>query len=345
MATKTLEEVMKDINTRFKTKIINVGLVYEKMPTIPFSSPAMNYMLYGGLPMGRLVEFSGGEGGGKTTSALDIVASAQARFPDKQVLYVDTERTLDPKWATLIGVNIDELILLSPNEQTAEQIFEMVTTIIETGQISVCVIDSLAVMVSANAYKKSLEEKTYAGISGPLTDFGNQIVPICARTQTLLICINQLRDDFNNTYGGTKTPGGRAWKHLCTIRLEFMKSDFIDQDGKAATRSCENPLGNYVKCRLVKSKIFPPNRKIGYYTLKYLTGIDFITDLIDTAVKENNTISLAGAWYSLVADTGELFTDESGKPYKFQGKENLRKFLEENPQWLTFISDKFNFDF
>ena len=334
-----LESVMKDLNKKFKTNLVNEGLVFEKVPRIPFSSPRLNYMMYGGLPKGRIIEFAGEEGGGKTTTALDIVANAQKLIPDKKVAYIDVERTLDAEWATKLGVDVSSLILVSPEEQTAEQIFEITKALIETGEISVCVLDSLAAMVSAQAYSKTIEDKTYGGISMALTLFSKEMIPICARTGCMLIGINQVRDDMNSMYGGTTTTGGRAWRHNCSVRMTFMKSDYIDDKGTSLSRSCENPAGHYVKVALVKSKVCKLDRKIGFYTLKYLEGIDSLSDIIDIAIKENFIVG-AGAWYSIIdPETGELCQYE-GRDLKFQGKAKLREFLEENNEWLEELKEQ-----
>lgn len=328
-----LDAVIKDLNRKFKTNLINEGVVFEKVSRIPFSSPRMNYMMYGGLPMGRIIEFAGEEGGGKTTTALDIVANAQKLIPDKRVVYIDIERTLDADWAQKLGVDVDKLILVSPEEQTAEQVFEIAKSLVETGDVSVCVLDSLAAMVSAQAYSKTIEDRTYGGISMALTLFSKEMIPICARTGCMLIGINQIRDDMNSMYGGTTTTGGRAWRHNCSVRMSFMKSDYIDDKGNSLSRSCENPAGHFVKVSLVKSKVCKLDRKIGFYTLKYLDGIDAISDIIDIGIKEN-FISAAGAWYTLIdPDTGEIRT-HNGKDLKFQGKPKLRDFLEQNTDWL-----------
>lgn len=334
-----LDSVIKDLNKKFKSNLINEGVVYEKVSRIPFSSPRLNYMTYGGLPVGRIIEFAGEEGGGKTSTALDIVSNAQKLFPDKKVAYIDVERTFDPEWATKLGVDVDSLILVTPDEQTAEQIFEIAKALVETGDISVCVLDSLAAMVSAQAYSKTIEDRTYGGISMALTLFSKQMIPICARTGCMLIGINQVRDDMNSMYGGTTTTGGRAWRHNCTCRLTFAKSDYIDDKGVSLSRSCENPAGHFVKVALVKSKVCKLDRKIGFYTLKYLDGIDAVSDTIDVAVKEG-IIAAAGAWYSIIdPETGELYQYE-GKDLKFQGKAKLREFLLTNADWLDELKEQ-----
>lgn len=334
-----LDGVIKDLNRKFKTNLITEGVVFEKIPRVPFSSPRLNYMTYGGLPMGRIIEFSGEEGGGKTTTALDIVGNAQKLFPDKRAAYIDVERTFDSEWATKLGVAVDKLILVAPQEQTAEQIFEITKSIVETGEISVCVIDSIGAMVSSQAYSKTIEDKTYGGISMPLTLFSKEMIPICARTGCMLIGINQVREDMNSTYGGVVTTGGRAWRHNCSVRMTFVKSDYIDENGVSLTRSCENPAGNYVKVALIKSKVCKINRKIGFYTLKYLDGIDSISDIIDVGAKEN-LVAVSGGWYSLIdPETGELFQYD-GKELKFHGRQKLREFLSKNTEWLEELKEQ-----
>lgn len=318
-----LDDLIKQINRQYKTTLISEGMPDYDVQKIPFSSPRLNYMLYGGIPQGRLVEFAGGEGSGKTSSALDLVANAQKMFPDKKVLYIDCERTLDVQWAKLLGVNVDDLILFSPETETAEQIFEVALKFMDSGEISLVVLDSLGVMVSAQAYEKTIEEKTYGGISMALTLFSRKAVPVCARNNCTLIGINQMRDDMNSMYGGETTTGGKAWRHNCSVRLMFRKGEFIDEKGNSLTRGCENPQGNLVQCSILKSKVCRSDRKTGFYTLRYLEGIDYVSDTIDVAMKLGYIIQ-SGAWYSLIdKETGEILE-------KVQGKGGMRSLLLEN---------------
>lgn len=326
----SLEDVMRDVNKKFKSSIVNQGMVFTKIERIPFSSPRLNYMTYGGIPCGRIVEFFGDEGGGKTTTALDLVRGAQKKFPDKKVIYIDIERTLDLEWATKLGVDVSKLVLVTPDEQTAEQIFEIAKSLVETGDASLCVMDSLGAMVSAQAYEKTIEDRTYGGIAIALTLFSKEMIPICARTGCTLVGINQMRDDMNSSYGGGTTTGGRAWRHNCSVRMQFIKSDYIDDKGVSISRGCENPAGNFVKVSMVKSKVCKLDRKIGFYTLKYLDGIDAVADTIDVAIKEG-LVNQAGAWFTIVdTQTGELVKFDE-KELKFQGKAKLRDFLVSEP--------------
>ena len=328
-----LDTIIKDINKKYKTDMINVGCEKEyDIERIPFSSPRLNYMLYGGIPLGRLIEFSGDEGSGKTTSALDLAANAQKKYPDKRVAFLDCEQTFDSYWATKLGVDVSKLILIQPEAETAEQLFDIALKIMDTGEVSLFILDSLGVMVSQQAYSKSMEEKTYGGISQALTLFSKKAIPICSRTGCLFLAINQMRDDMNSMYGGSTTTGGRAFKHNCSVRLQFRKGSYIDDKGSEISRSSENPAGNLVQCSIIKSKICRSDRKQGFYSLKYLSGIDYISDLIDVCVKEH-LISQAGPWYSIVDPDGELYCIDE-KVVKFQGKPNLHKWLESNPEEL-----------
>ena len=338
MAKLSLEEAMREVNKKFKSDVCKQGLSFDDVKRIPFSSPRLNYMTYGGMPVGRIIEFAGEEGGGKTTTALDLVAHAQKMFPDKQVLYVDIERTLDAEWAEKLGVDIDRLILFSPDEQTAEEIMEATKTIVETGSISLCVLDSLAAMVSAQAYSKAIEDRTYGGISMALTLFSKEMIPVCARTGCTMIGINQVREDMNSTYGGTTTTGGRAWRHNCSVRMTFQKSDYLDDKGNSIPRNSENPVGHLVKVALVKSKVCKLDRKVGFYTLKYLTGIDYISDIIDLAIKAG-IVNAAGAWYSILDENGNVDQNE-GTALKFQGRAKLHAVLSENADGADEINEQ-----
>lgn len=331
-----LDEVLKKINKDFKAEICKQGVEFTEVKRIPFSSPRINYMTYGGMPVGRIVEFAGEEGSGKTTTALDLVANAQKLFPERKALYVDVERTLDSEWAEKLGVDLNNLILMSPDEQTAEQIFEAVLQLVSTNEISICVIDSLAALVSAQAYSKTIEERTYGGISMALTLFSKEMIPVCARTDCLLVGINQIREDMNSMYGGKTTTGGRAWRHNCSVRMEFRKGDYIDEKGNSVSRKVENPAGNLVDVALIKSKICKLDRKVGFYTLKYLSGIDYISDIIDVAIKFEK-IKAAGAWYSIVdSETGEVLTRDE-QLLKFQGRARLYDYLVANEEYANFL--------
>lgn len=366
-----LDMLIKDFNKQYKEEIAARGIPLIQTQKIPFSSPRANYMLYGGLPRGRIVEFAGEENGGKTTTALDIVANAQPLFDEeweqeikdlgaidkrkkeqqarldylkargpKQVVYADCENTLDEDWARNLGVDTDKMVLLKPQSQTAEQIFEMLLQMMETDEVGLVVIDSLGVMLSAQAYEKTMEEKTYGGIAAALTLFSKKAELLCNKYNCTLIGINQMRENMNSPYGGMITTGGKGWKHNCSIRLMFQKGSYIDERGKEIKRSAETPAGNQVLINVAKTKVCKPDRRVGYYTLNYETGIDKTADTIEVALKYG-IINQAGAWFNFVdIETGEIITDEEGEIIKVQGKPNLIEYLQNDPHLYNEISEK-----
>lgn len=317
-----LDDLFKEINKKAGEEIITHGLPSYQYEKIPFTSPRMNYCTFGGIPTGKLIEFFGEEHGGKTTTALDIIANYQQRDDARQVLYVDAENTLDVDWAKKLGVDVDNMITFKPTTQSAEEIFQIILDAIETDEIGLWVLDSIGVLASAQELEKSMEEKTYCGISAPLTTFGRKAEMLMQKHRCTGISINQLRDDLNSSWGGTKTPGGRAWKHYCCMRMQFSRGKFIDDNGNELTRSAETPAGNYVLMNLVKSKSCPPTRRVGFYTLNYEYGIDYLKDLIEVAIKYGLIIK-SGAWFSIVdSETGEVIE-------KLQGMSKVYAYLED----------------
>lgn len=326
-----LDLIIKDLNKKMKVGNIQLGVDFQEVQKIPFSSCRLNYMTYGGIPVGRIAEFYGSDGSGKTTTAIDVAGNAQKMFPDKKVLFVDIEHTFDSCWATKLGLNCDDIIYLDPDSMGAEEVFNMMLELIDSGEISLCILDSIGAMVSMQANEKQIGERTYGGVSMALTEFSKKITPILSRTQTAFIGINQVRDDMNSMYGGTTTTGGRAWRHSCSTRLEFRKGNYIDEKGNSLSRACENPAGNIVNVALVKSKVCRPDRKVGFYTLKYLEGIDYVSDAVDVAIKMGLVVQ-GGAWFSLVdTETGEIIS-------KYQGKSKLVEYLKENDNYKDFYS-------
>lgn len=333
-----VEQVINSLNKKMKIGNIQVGVEYQDLPKIPFSSYRLNYMTYGGIPVGRIAEFSGADGSGKTTTALDLAGQAQKMFPDKKVLLCDIEHTFDTEWATKLGVDVENIIYFDPDSMGAEEVFNTLIDIISTGDISLAILDSIGAMVSMQANEKQIGERTYGGISMSLTEFAKKVTPILARTKTAFIGINQIRDDMNSMYGGTTTTGGRAWRHSCTTRLSFRKGKYIDTKGEKLSRGCENPAGNIVEVSLDKSKVCPPDRKVGFYTLNYLSGVDYIPDLFDVAVKEG-VIQQSGAWFSLVdTSTGEII-EKDGEPVKVQGRGKFIEMLKADEQLFKAVEN------
>lgn len=371
-----LEQLMKDWNKDSKALVAVQGLEREALPRIPFSAPSMNFQTYGGLPRKRVVEFFGPESSGKTTSALDIVKNAQMVFEQEweqkttelkerlenaraskaskssikelemqldslleplKIVYLDLENTLDTEWAKKIGVDVDNIWIVRPEMNSAEEILQYVLDIFETGEVGLVVLDSLPYMVSQNLMDEELTKKAYAGISAPLTEFSRKVTPLLTRYNAIFLGINQIREDMNSQYNAYSTPGGKMWKHACAVRLKFRKGDYLDENGATLTRTARNPAGNVVESFVEKTKAFKPDRKLVSYTLSYHEGIQIEADLVDVAV-EFGVIQKAGAWFSIVdLDTGEIMADEDDEPLKFQGKANLVRRLKDDDYLFDMI--------
>ena len=356
-----LDNIINDINKKRKYKIITKGISEKEYSKIPFTSEKLNYMTYGGIPRGCLTEFAGIESSGKTTTALDIVKQAQILFKKEYemklekadteekkkiieaegpmtVVYADCENTLDEGWAKLLGVDISNMYILSPEQDTAETIFDILIELLESGRVGLMVIDSLGVMVSSQAFEKSIEQKTYGGIAMALTAFSKKAIMLCQRYDTTIIGINQIREDIGNPYGGIITTGGRGWKHNCTLRLMFNKGSYIDENNAEISKSrAVSPFGNIVEVAIEKTKSCKPDRRRAQYILNYDTGINYILDLIDLGIAAE-IITQKGAYYYFYEEDGSTST-HNGQDLIFQGKNNLYNFLQNNPDFTAMLRE------
>ena len=364
MSTK-LSDLIKNLNSEHSGNLFSTGEITYNIERIPFSSPRANYMTYGGIPLGRIVEFAGEESGGKTTTALDVVGNAQKYFQaeweeeinrlnnsknlskaqiarldylnergPRNVVWIDSENTFDDLWAEKNGVNVETLIKMTPQQEYAEEIFQMALQLMDTGDVGLIVLDSLGILMSKQQYEKDVEDKTYGGIALALTRFSKEACMICAKQKCTFIGINQLRDDMNSMYGGVTTPGGRGWKHHCSLRIMFRKGELFDDKYKGLPRKSESCYGNIVEMQIVKTKVCKPNRLKGNYTLVYDKGVDALTDIVDLCIAYD-IIHKAGAWFTLIdPETGELVLDSNGDTLKLQGATSVKDYLESNTELL-----------
>ena len=334
-----LDDLIKKMNTKAKEEVVAYGLPEYQKDRIPFTSPRMNYCTFGGLPVGKIIEFYGEEHGGKTTTALDIVANFQ-QIDERKVLYVDAENRLDIRWAQKLGVDLssDRFICFRPTGQSAEEILQFIVDAVDSGEIGLWVLDSLAALSSQQELDKDMTEKTYAGISGAMTVFVRKVETKMHSTRCTGIGINQIREDIGAMYAGAiKTPGGKGWKHLCSVRMQFSKGKYIDERGNELNSKAESPAGNYVLMNMVKNSSCPPTRRTGFYTINYEYGIDYLKDLIEVAVKFGFVVQ-SGSWFNIVnPETGEVVA-------KMQGQAGVYSYLEneENEDVLSMIENAIN---
>lgn len=209
-----LDVILQGISKKYGD-IVETGIEKNDYDRIPFSSPRLNYMSFGGLPVGHIHEFSGPEGSGKTTTAFDIIKNAQAKFlqdsidkdvPEKKILFVDVEGTFDYTWANKFGVDTTKIIRIKAAGWAAADVLNMMLETISTGEIGLAVLDSVAAMVPDQLVDRGVGEKIYGGIAQSLQNFCNQVKRYLVEHNATIICINQVRDNLNSMFGGTITP-------------------------------------------------------------------------------------------------------------------------------------------
>ena len=332
MDNSKLFEWMKKVNKQYGSEIVQIGVEEKDLDLIPFSSPRLNYLSYGGVPRGRITEFYGEESSGKSTLCLDLMANFQKKWPNEYILYIDIEGTYDTRWASNMGVKSDSVVILNCLGQYAEEVFDQVKEAMETGAFGLMILDSIGAMYSKQASEKSFEDKTYGGIALSLTQFVNQSVPIIKRNNIAFIGINQIRENIGNMYNPISTPGGKAWKFACSQRYMCRKGKFLDDKGNEISSSSENPQGHLIEVKLIKSKTCPSDRRIGKCSLFYRTGIRQDIDLLDLAIKFD-IIHKGGAWFNATIN---------GNDYKWQGQSKVLEALNTNELLFNSIKNDVN---
>lgn len=361
---KSLKSVLKNIQKSYGDNVIRFGAEnLEVDGVLSLGSPMVDYCIYGGIPEGRIVEFSGAEGGGKTSTAFLVAASYQRaeleRHPvgvqwedqgiqhegPRCIVFLDNEGTLDPTWAKVFGYDLREdadvpTILIRPEGQSAEQIFDMALDCLKTGEVGLLIFDSIATLVPAQIADESMEKYQMGGIAKSLTRFANTAIGLLRKYKATLIGINQVRENMSAYGNPISTPGGRAWRHACSSRLMFKRGDYFDDDGNKLSTSAENPAGHMVNVAVLKSKTSRMDRKGGSYRLHYTKGIDILNDTIEAAIHfgfvDN---SVQGSFKIVNPDTGEIVLDDEGNPIKIRGRANVNKYFEEHPtEWKKLYS-------
>jgi len=269
----------------------------------------------GGLPKGRIIEIYGPESSGKTTVALHVIAEAQKR--GGEVAFVDAEHALDPVYAKKLGVNVEELIVSQPD--TGEQALEIAEMLVRSNAINVIVIDSVAALVPKSEIEGEMGD-SHVGLHARLMSQAlRKLAGVIARTNTVAIFINQLREKVGVMYGNPEvTTGGRALKFYSSVRLDVRKSELIKQGADV--------IGARTKVKVVKNKVAPPFKE-AEFDIMYGEGISKIGCILDIAAA-TGIIQKGGAWYS--------YEEERIG----QGRENAKQFLKEHPEILEKIEEE-----
>jgi recombination protein RecA len=277
------------------------------VPVIPTGSLALDRALgVGGIPRGRVTEVFGPESSGKTTLTLNAIAEAQRL--GGIAAFIDAEHALDTVYARKIGVNCDELLVAQPD--TGEQALEIADMLVRSGAIDIMVIDSVAALVPRAEIEGEMGD-SHMGLQARLMSQAlRKLTGTIGKTMTSVIFINQIRMKIGVVFGNPETTtGGNALKFYSSVRLDIRRN--------ASIKEGQEVVGNRTKVRVVKNKMAPPFKE-AEFDIMYGEGISKIGDAIDMGA-EAGIVEKSGAWYSY---NGERIG---------QGRENVKKFLKENP--------------
>ncbi|OIN84205.1 recombinase RecA [Francisella sp. TX07-6608] len=306
---KALESALSQIEKQFgKGAIMRLGdqEAAHDIDVIPSGIIALDVALgIGGYPKGRIIEIYGHESSGKTT--LTLLAIAQCQKQGGTAAFVDAEHALDPKYAKLLGVDVDNLIVSQPD--TGEQALEIADMLVRSGGVDIVVIDSVAALTPKAEIEGDMGD-SHMGLQARLMSQAlRKLTANIKRSNTLVIFINQIRMKIGVMFGNPETTtGGNALKFYSSVRLEVRKGGSI-KDGVDVS-------GNEIKVKIVKNKVAPPFKQADF-ELIYGEGISLEAELIDLGAKYN-IIEKSGAWYSY-----------KGKKIG-QGKEKSKEYLKEN---------------
>lgn len=261
----------------------------------------------GGLPRGRVCEIFGPEASGKTTLTLHVIAEAQRA--GGTAAFIDAEHAFDPTYAGNLGVKVDQLLVSQPDN--GEQALEIVETLTRSGAVDIVVIDSVAALTPRAEIEGDMGD-SHMGLQARLMSQAlRKLTAIASKSKTSILFINQIRMKIGVMFGNPETTtGGNALKFYSSVRLDIRRI--------AAIKDGDRVIGNRTRVRVVKNKVAPPFRDTEF-DIVYGQGISKIGELIDLGV-EFGIIEKSGAWFSC------------GSERLGQGRENARRFLEENPE-------------
>lgn len=297
-----------------KGSIMKMGAgMVQNVPSIPTGILSVDLITgIGGIPKGRITEIFGEESSGKTTLALHCIASAQKE--GGIVAFIDAEHALNPQYARLLGVNVDELLISQPDY--GEQALDIAEMLVRSSAVDVVVIDSVAALVPKAELDGEMGD-SHMGLQARLMSQAlRKLTAAINKSRTSVIFINQVRDKIGIVFGNPETtPGGKALKFYSSLRIHMRGSMQIKDGGESR--------GNKVKITIVKNKVASPFKNT-ILDIIYGEGISILSDIIDLSV-DKNIVEKSGSWYSY----GDIRLG--------QGKDNVKAFLKENTKILAEI--------
>ena len=320
---KALDAALSQIEKAFgKGSIMRMGQdnAHVDIEGIPTGSLGLDMALgIGGLPRGRIVEIYGPESSGKTTLALSVIAQAQKK--GGTCAFIDAEHALDPSYAKKIGVDLENLLISQPD--AGEQALEIADTLVRSGAIDVLVVDSVAALVPKAELEGEMGD-SHMGLQARLMSQAlRKLTSTIARSNTLVIFINQIRMKIGVMFGNPETTtGGNALKFYASVRID------IRSIGKIKDK--EDIIGSQTRVKIVKNKVAPPFKVVDF-DIMYGEGISKTGEIVDLGVKAN-VIEKSGAWFAYNGD-------KIG-----QGRENAKTFLKEHPDIAFEIENKIKAD-
>ena len=288
----------------------NTGIMVESIPT---GSLSLDIALgIGGVPKGRIIEIYGPESSGKTTLALHILAEAQKR--GGEVAFIDAEHALDPTYARALGVDIDSMLISQPD--TGEQGLEICEALVRSGAIDVVVVDSVAALTPRAEIEGDMGDSHVGLLARLMSQALRKLAGSIAKTNCIVIFINQLREKVGVMYGNPEvTTGGRALKFYSSVRIDVRRIEAIKNGTEI--------VGSRTRAKIVKNKVAPPFRE-AEFEIMYGEGISKWGELIDLAVKLD-LIQKSGSWFSM----GEMRLG--------QGRDAVKQYLKDNPEMAESI--------
>jgi len=308
-----LEETMSRLNKAYGAgSVISMGKkesgIYNVIST---GSLGMDYVVLGvgGIVLGKMYEFMGWEGTGKSTLCGTLIANCQKAYPDKKVLCIDSEHAVDMNYFRKLGVDTDALLLNQPSY--GEEGFNIAEELINTGEIALCVLDSDSGLIPKIVMEAAVGEQSKIGKKASLNSTSYPKLKIAAHNNNCaIIVVSQYREKIGQMFGDpTTTQGGHCLKFTADVRAQVSKTLIKAPDG-------ELKPGNETKFKTIKNKMFPPYREHKFDIL-FGEGIDKFKETVNMA-EELGIFERSGSWYS--------YNDQKVA----QGFDNLLQFMRDN---------------